>query len=140
VKAKPLRIAPALDRIIIGDCIAAINALPAACADLVFADPPYNLQLPGGLQRPEGARIAGVDVDWDLFGGFAAYDMFTRGGCKPPAVFSNPMAHWGDGELPQYLSHRRCHAGYWVLVAGRYHLVDDQSDAQLCRQAFHQCA
>ena len=72
------RKAPGVDRIIIGDCIAELRALPRECADLVFADPPYNLQLEGELMRPNNTRVAGVDDDWDKFSDFAAYDAFTR--------------------------------------------------------------
>jgi modification methylase len=66
-----------LDRIIRDDCIAAMAALPDACVDMVFADPPYNLQLGGDLFRPEGGRVDAVDNDWDKFETFAAYDAFT---------------------------------------------------------------
>jgi modification methylase len=66
------------DRIVTGDCVAAMDALPEGCADLVFADPPYNLQLGGELTRPDQSRVAGVDDDWDKFDGFADYDAFTR--------------------------------------------------------------
>lgn len=68
----------AVDRIIEGDCIEALAALPDACADLVFADPPYNLQLGGGLTRPDQSVVDGVDEAWDKFEDFAAYDAFTR--------------------------------------------------------------
>ena len=67
-----------------GDCIAQMAALPARSVDLVFADPPYNLQLGGELLRPNNTRVDGVDEDWDRFGSddpadsFAAYDHFTR--------------------------------------------------------------
>ena len=64
--------------IVPGDCVAAMDALPEASVDLVFADPPYNLQLKGDLQRPEGGRVDGVDDDWDKFASFAEYDRFTR--------------------------------------------------------------
>ncbi|MGF1550199.1 MAG: site-specific DNA-methyltransferase [Sphingomonadaceae bacterium] len=67
-----------LGRILEGDCIAAMAGLPEACADMIFADPPYNLQLNGELYRPEGGRVDAVDNDWDKFDGFAAYDAFTR--------------------------------------------------------------
>jgi modification methylase len=66
------------DAILIGDCVAEMNGLPEACADLVFADPPYNLQLEGGLSRPDQSRVDGVDDDWDKFADFAEYDAFTR--------------------------------------------------------------
>jgi modification methylase len=65
-------------RILIGDCVAEMAKMPAACADLVFADPPYNLQLQGDLKRPDDSRVDAVDDDWDKFSSFAAYDDFTR--------------------------------------------------------------
>ena len=67
-----------LDTIIRGDCVAALERLPAASVDLVFADPPYNLQLAGALTRPDHSEVDAVDDDWDKFDSFAAYDDFTR--------------------------------------------------------------
>src|ERR1700726_4150234 len=65
-------------RILVGDCVAELARLPAASVDLVFADPPYNLQLQGDLKRPDDSRVDAVDDDWDKFSNFAAYDDFTR--------------------------------------------------------------
>jgi modification methylase len=65
-------------RIAIGDCIATMAELPAESVDLVFADPPYNLQLQRDLRRPDDSRVDAVDDDWDKFSSFAAYDDFTR--------------------------------------------------------------
>ncbi len=65
-------------RVLVGDCIAELAKLPAACVDLVFADPPYNLQLQGDLKRPDDSRVDAVDDAWDKFASFAAYDDFTR--------------------------------------------------------------
>jgi modification methylase len=67
-----------LNQIIRDDCIAAMAALPDACVDMVFADPPYNLQLGGDLYRPEGGRVDAVDNDWDKFDSLATYDAFSR--------------------------------------------------------------
>jgi len=67
-----------LDRIIEGECVAEMARLPAGSVDLVFADPPYNLQLKGDLHRPNNSRVDGVEEDWDRFESFAAYDAFTR--------------------------------------------------------------
>jgi modification methylase len=53
-------------------------SLPAGSVDLVFADPPYNLQLKGDLKRPDDSRVDAVDDAWDKFSSFAAYDDFTR--------------------------------------------------------------
>src|SRR6266540_254518 len=65
-------------RILIGDCIAELAKLPADSVDLVFADPPYNLQLQGDLKRPDDSRVDAVDDAWDKFSSFSAYDDFTR--------------------------------------------------------------
>jgi modification methylase len=65
-------------RVLAGDCVAEIAKLPAGSVDLVFADPPYNLQLQGDLKRPDDSRVDAVDDSWDKFASFAAYDDFTR--------------------------------------------------------------
>jgi len=67
-----------LDRVLIGECVAEMNRLPAESVDMVFADPPYNLQLKGGLLRPNQTEVDGVDEAWDKFDDFAAYDLFTE--------------------------------------------------------------
>ncbi len=69
---------PASARIIVGDCVAEMAKLPAAGVDIVFADPPYNLQLQGDLKRPDDSRVDAVVDDWDKFASFGAYDDFTR--------------------------------------------------------------
>ena len=66
------------DAVIVGDCVAEMDALPPASVDLVFADPPYNLQLEGALSRPDQSLVDAVDDDWDKFADFAEYDAFTR--------------------------------------------------------------
>src|SRR3979411_2041363 len=67
-----------LSRIVVGDCVAEMSKLPAAFVDLVFADPPYNLQLRGDLKSPDESHVDAVNNDWDKFSSFAAYDDFTR--------------------------------------------------------------
>ncbi|HYM31087.1 MAG TPA: site-specific DNA-methyltransferase [Candidatus Cybelea sp.] len=71
-----------LNRVIHGDCAEVMAALPAASVDLVFADPPYNLQLQNALRRPNDSLVDAVDDDWDKFADFAAYDAFTRAWLK----------------------------------------------------------
>ena len=73
---------PKQHRIVIGDCVAEMAKLPAASVDLVFADPPYNLQLASDLKRPDDSHVDAVTDDWDKFASFAAYDEFTRGWLK----------------------------------------------------------
>jgi modification methylase len=76
--ARIIKLEDAIDRVIEGDCIEAMNGLPEGCADLVFADPPYNLQLEGELRRPDNSKVDAVDDGWDQFASFADYDRFTR--------------------------------------------------------------
>jgi modification methylase len=67
-----------LNQVRVGDCIAELEKLPAGSVDLVFADPPYNLQLQSDLKRPDDSKVDAVDDDWDKFSSFSAYDDFTR--------------------------------------------------------------
>ena len=66
-----------IDTVIEGDCVKAMQALPSESIDLVFADPPYNLQLGGDLHRPDNSKVDAVDNDWDQIGDFDAYDLFS---------------------------------------------------------------
>jgi len=67
-----------LDTILEGDCIDQMARLPDKSVDMIFADPPYNLQLGGDLFRPEGGKVDACDDDWDKFDSLAVYDDFTR--------------------------------------------------------------
>ena len=67
-----------LNQIIAGDCIEVMLSLPEGSVDLIFADPPYNLQLRGDLHRPDNSRVDAVDDAWDQFASFETYDKFTR--------------------------------------------------------------
>jgi DNA modification methylase len=72
-------------KVIVGDCVAELN-LPAESVDIVFADPPYNLQLQGDLKRPDDSRVDAVDDDWDKFSSFAATTTSPAPGCSPAAA------------------------------------------------------
>ncbi|MBN1148170.1 MAG: site-specific DNA-methyltransferase [Anaerolineales bacterium] len=67
-----------LDRIILGDCVEILNTFPENSIDLIFADPPYNLQLQQELWRPNMTRVDAVKDDWDQFSSFQDYDEFSR--------------------------------------------------------------
>lgn len=67
-----------LNQILEGDCLETLNSLPEKSIDLIFADPPYNLQLQNELHRPNMSRVDAVDDDWDKFESMPAYDEFTR--------------------------------------------------------------
>jgi modification methylase len=74
----PAAAGSASGRILLGDCLEHLRKLPAGSVDLVFADPPYNLQLSADLMRPNNTRVDGVDDEWDKFASFADYDTFSR--------------------------------------------------------------
>ena len=76
LRSRPKRPLP-FDEILQGDCIAEMARLPDKSVDMIFADPPYNLQLGGDLFRPEGGKVDACDDHWDKFDSFAAYDRFT---------------------------------------------------------------
>jgi modification methylase len=67
-----------LNKILKGDCIDLMNSLPEKSVDMIFADPPYNMQLSGELRRPDDSHVDAVNDDWDQFDSFAAYDKFTH--------------------------------------------------------------
>jgi len=71
-----------LNQILDGDCVEVMNSLPAGSVDMIFADPPYNLQLRGDLHRPDNSKVDAVDDAWDQFASFKAYDKFTRAWLK----------------------------------------------------------
>ena len=71
-------IRPLHNRVLVGDCLAELKKIPTGSVDLVFADPPYNLQLAGDLTRPDQSKVDAVDDHWDKFASFAAYDEFTK--------------------------------------------------------------
>jgi modification methylase len=107
-----------VDQIIMDDCIAAMAALPDACVDMVFADPPYNLQLGGDLFRPEGGRVDAVDNDWDKFDTFAAYDAFTAAWLAEARRVLKPNGTlWVIGSYHNIfrVGSRLQDAGFWIL-------------------------
>ncbi|MEL7689278.1 site-specific DNA-methyltransferase [Citromicrobium bathyomarinum] len=76
-KAAPAPALP-LGQILDGDCVERLRELPDNSIDLVFADPPYNLQLGGDLNRPDGSHVDAVTNDWDRFDSFKTYDDFSK--------------------------------------------------------------
>ena len=79
-------------RILVGDCVAQMATLPAESVDLVFADPPYNLQLQNDLRRPDDSKVDGVTDDWDKFASFREYDEFTHAWLKACKRVMKPSA------------------------------------------------
>lgn len=107
-----------LDQILLGDCIEQMRSLPSNSIDMVFADPPYNLQLSGEIFHPGGALVDAVSDDWDKFDTFAAYDRFTRAWLKEARrVLKDEGTIWVIGS---YHNIFRVGAavqdlGYWIL-------------------------
>lgn len=107
-----------LNQILAGDCIEVMNSLPAGSVDLIFADPPYNLQLKGELLRPDNSLVDAVDDHWDQFSSFAAYDKFTKAWLAAARRLLKPNgAIWVIGS---YHNIFRVGAalqdqGYWIL-------------------------
>ncbi|MBB3940839.1 modification methylase [Novosphingobium fluoreni] len=107
-----------LGQILDGDCIAAMRSLPDASIDMIFADPPYNLQLGGDLSRPDGSHVDAVTDHWDKFDSFATYDAFTRAWLAEARRILKP-----DGSLWVIGSYHNIFrvgaslqdAGFWIL-------------------------
>ncbi len=106
------------DVILRGDCIEVLKGLPDKSVDMVFADPPYNLQLGGDLLRPDNSKVDAVDDEWDKFDSFAAYDAFTRawlGECR--RVLKDEGSLWVIGSYHNIfrLGSAMQDLGFWVL-------------------------
>ncbi len=106
------------ETLIHGDCLDALTRLPDRSVDLVFADPPYNLQLGGELLRPDNSRVDAVDDAWDRFDSFEAYDRFTRAwlaGCR--RVLKDDGALWVIGSYHNIfrVGSALQDLGFWLL-------------------------
>lgn len=116
-KAKSASALP-INTILSGDCIDVMNSLPEGSVDLIFADPPYNLQLKGDLHRPDNSKVDAVDDHWDQFNSFAAYDSFTRDWLKAARRLLKPDgAIWVIGSYHNIFRVGAAlqDAGYWIL-------------------------
>ncbi len=111
-------VSPLHNRVLVGDCLTELQRIPAGSVDLVFADPPYNLQLGNDLTRPDQSRVDGVDDAWDKFGSFAEYDKFTKawlGECR--RVLKPNGALWVIGSYHNIFRVGSIlqDLGYWIL-------------------------
>ncbi len=106
------------NQILGGDCIEIMNSLPAESVDLIFADPPYNLQLKGDLHRPDNSLVDAVDDEWDQFSSFSVYDKFTRDWLRAARRLLKPNgAIWVIGSYHNIfrVGASLQDAGYWIL-------------------------
>ena len=107
-----------VDRILSGDCIDIMNTMPSESIDLIFADPPYNLQLRGDLRRPDNSKVDAVDDHWDQFDSFAAYDSFTSDWLAAARRLLKPNgAIWVIGSYHNVfrLGAALQNQGFWIL-------------------------
>jgi DNA modification methylase len=107
-----------IDRIIPGDCLQVLKTLPEKSVDLVFADPPYYLQLEKELWRPNATKVNGVDEAWDQFSNFESYDRFTLAwldGCK--RVLKDTGTIWVIGSYHNIFRVGKIlqDLGFWIL-------------------------
>jgi len=107
-----------------GDCIEVLQALPARSVDLVFADPPYNLQLQHELYRPNMSKVDGVDDAWDQFDSFAQYDRFTErwlSACR--RVMTDAATLWVIGSYHNIfrVGTVMLNLGFWILNDVQWH-------------------
>lgn len=113
-------VAPSLpvNTILAGDCIEAMRGLPEGSIDLIFADPPYNLQLKGALHRPDNSHVDAVTESWDAFDSFATYDAFTRAWLSEARRLLKPNgAIWVIGSYHNIFRVGTAlqDSGFWVL-------------------------
>jgi modification methylase len=107
-----------LNQIIAGDCIEVMRSLPEGSVDLIFADPPYNLQLRGDLHRPDNSKVDAVDDHWDQFDSFKAYDQFTKDWLAAARRLLKPNgAIWVIGSYHNVfrLGAELQNQGFWIL-------------------------
>ncbi|MEI4195804.1 site-specific DNA-methyltransferase [Roseovarius sp. E0-M6] len=107
-----------LNTILDGDCIEMMNGLPEASVDLIFADPPYNLQLKGDLHRPDNSQVDAVDDAWDQFASFTAYDQFTTAWLRAARRILKPGgAIWVIGSYHNIFRVGAAlqNEGFWIL-------------------------
>ncbi|MBA3836292.1 MAG: site-specific DNA-methyltransferase [Sphingomonas sp.] len=107
-----------LDQIIRSDCIAAMRALPPKSVDMIFADPPYNLQLGGDLSRPDGSHVDAVTDAWDKFDSLSAYDAFTRAWlAEARRILKDDASIWVIGSYHNIFKVGAAiqDLGYWIL-------------------------
>ncbi|WP_068108589.1 site-specific DNA-methyltransferase [Tropicimonas marinistellae] len=117
-KTKAAATALPLNTILAGDCVEEMRKLPDASVDLIFADPPYNLQLKGTLHRPDNSMVDAVDDAWDSFSSFAAYDGFTESWLKEARRLLKPNgAIWVIGSYHNIfrVGAKMQDAGFWIL-------------------------
>ena len=106
------------ERVLVGDCIELMNSLPECSVDLIFADPPYNLQLKSELHRPDNSRVDAVNNHWDQFESFRTYDEFTNNWlAAAKRILKKDGAIWIIGSYHNIfrVGYAVQNQGFWIL-------------------------
>ena len=106
------------DNIICGETIEELKNLPDNSVDLIFADPPYNLQLDQNLYRPNNSKVDAVDDEWDQFESFEEYDKFSHAWLKEAQRVLKPTGTiWVIGSYHNIfrIGYIMQNLGYWIL-------------------------
>jgi modification methylase len=130
---------PMHDQILVGDCLTELKKIPTGSIDLVFADPPYNLQLGGDLKRPDESKVDAVDNDWDKFSSFAEYDAFTKAWLTECRRALKPNgALWVIGSYHNIfrVGSTLQDLGFWILNG----VAQNESNAKFPWSPLYQCA
>jgi DNA modification methylase len=104
--------------IIQGDCIEELKKIPDDSVDLIFADPPYNMQLKNALYRPNNTKVDGVDDAWDKFSSFSEYDEFcTAWLSECRRILKDTGSIWVIGSYHNIfrVGNIMLNLGFWIL-------------------------
>ena len=113
-----------LNTIIHGDCIKELKKFPSDSVDLIFADPPYNMQLKNALYRPNNSKVDGVDDEWDKFDSFSEYDEFCTNWLKEcRRILKNTGTIWVIGSYHNIfrVGNIMLNLGFWILNDVTWH-------------------
>ena len=114
-----------LNTIINADCVETMKKIADNSVDVIFADPPYNLQLGDALKRPDNTDVKGVYEEWDSFESIAEYDRYTKAWMSEARrILKEDGTIWVIG-VPQHLPRRLHHAGFGVLDFERHRVEQD---------------
>jgi DNA modification methylase len=113
-----------INTILQGDCREELKKFPARSIDLIFADPPYNMQLKNALYRPNNTKVDGVDDEWDKFSSFAEYDEFCTAWLKEcRRVLKDTGSVWVIGSYHNIfrIGNILLNLGFWILNDVTWH-------------------
>lgn len=120
IEAMGGKLAPFVDKLILGDCLEVLPQLPPNCVDMVFFDPPYFLQLPPKrlIRWEVRTLVEGVSEEWDKFSSFEEYDLFLQKSLEAVTRVMKPNATiWAIGTYHNIfrIGTLLQNLGFWIL-------------------------